>query len=114
MFIIVRKGSTFFGRIELTDRDQNVVLLEETDKLIFTVRKGYYSEEEGNPLIKKVITPDREIEGGYCFELTPEETDLNPGTYYYDIGVQCENGEFYHIDMIDEFIINPSVSRNED
>lgn len=73
-----------------------------------------YCTNNSDHVIDKTITADHEFEGGYCFELTPEETDIPEGTYYYDIGVQRENGEFYHVCMTDEFIIDPSVTRKDD
>ena len=112
MLVIVRKGSTFFGKINITDRDHNGILLAENDKLIFAVKKHLYDDTE-TPVIKKIITADRQFEGGYCFELTPEETDLTPDTYYYDIGVQRENGEFYHVCKPCQFNIHPSITRKE-
>lgn len=113
MIIIVRKGSTFFGRIIITDKSYNRILLTETDKLIFTVKTDL-NDDNKNYIIKKIINSDRELNGEYCFELTPEETDLPAGTYFYDIGIQRKNGEFYHIDMPDEFIVKQSISRKEE
>ena len=112
MFIIVRRASTFFGTISITDCDNNRIVLSNTDKLIFTVKKHQDNEDE-SPVIKKVMIPNRQSEGEYVFELTPEETDLSPGIYYYDVGVQRSNGEFYHIDIPDQFIIKESISRKE-
>ena len=112
MFIVVRKASTFFGRITITDKNQNGVILDSADKLIFTVRKSL-KDDPDDAKIKKVITADHEFEGGYGFELTPEETDLPIGIYHYDIGLQRENGEFYRIMIPDQFIINSSVARKE-
>ncbi len=110
--MIIRKASTFYGRINITDNNHNGVLLSENDYLIFTVKKNAFDETE-NPIIKKIIPSDRQIDGGYCFELTPEETNLPTGDYFFDIGVQRENGEFYHIYTVEKFIIYPSVSRKE-
>lgn len=110
--LIIRKASTFFGRIRITDRSKNTVLLCDTDRLIFAVRKDP-DDENAAPLIKKIITPDREFEGGYGFELTPEDTSLPAGSYCYDVGVQRQDGEFYHIIPADEFIVKASVARKE-
>lgn len=110
--IVIPRSNTYFGRITLTD-GANTVLLDSTDKMIFAVKKKPNDENE-EALIKKTITSDREIEGGYGFELTPEETDLPAGTYFYDVGIQRANGEFYHVTQPDRFIIKQSVSRKED
>lgn len=114
MFIVVRKATTYFFRIRITDGNKNTVLLTDTDKLIFTVNKRLI-ESNDDPVIKKIMTSDDELEGCYGFELTPEDTaDISTGTYYYDAGVQRENGEFYRIMIPDQFIIKSSLSRKED
>jgi hypothetical protein len=114
MFIIARKATTYFFRIRIIDENKNIVLLTDTDKLIFTVKKGL-NDNNGDPVIKKIMTSDDELEGCYGFELTPEDTaDVSTGTYYYDAGVQRVNGEFYRIMIPDQFIIKSSLSRKED
>ena len=114
MFIIVRKATTYFFRIRITDGQKNTVLLTDTDKLIFTVKKGLNDSNE-QPVINKIMTSDNELEGCYGFELTPEDTaDTPAGTYYYDAGVQRDNGEFYRIMIPDQFFIKSSLSRKED
>ncbi len=113
LFIIVRQASTFYGMINLTNEYLNSITLNEGDKLIFTVKKDYHTNTKENILISKTLHDYDEIHGGYPFVLTPDETDISSGTYYYDIGLQCSNGEFYHITMTDEFIVKESVSRKE-
>ena len=113
MVIIVRKASTFFGRITLSDTGGNGLLLTDDDKLIFSVKRSLDDADE-NVIICKVLTAGNEFEGGYVFELTPEETDIPTGKYFYDIGVQRADGEFYHAAMTDEFIIKQSISRKDD
>ncbi len=112
MLIIIRKASTFYSKISLSDNHKNPVVLSQGDQLIFTVRKNY-DDDQSPPLIRKVIRYDEQIEGGYPFVLTPEETNLPAGTYYYDVGLQCQNGEFYHITMAEQFVVNESISRKE-
>lgn len=111
--IIIPRASTFFGRIRLNDGQENGVLLTETDKMIFEVRNSP-ERESGVLFIRKIMTHDDEFEGGYGFELTPEETDIPVGTYYYGVGVQRENGEFYHVIPTDKFIIKKSIPRKVD
>lgn len=113
MSIIIPRASTYFKRIRLEDEHKNCVLLTDTDKLIFEVKKNP-KDNDSRAYIKKIMTHDDEFEGGYGFELTPEETDLPEGTYCYGIGVQRKNGEYYHVISIDEFIIKQSVSRKDD
>lgn len=113
MIIIVRKASTFFGRIILSDSSGNRLLLTDEDKVIFSVKKSLDDADE-DVMIYKVLTVFDEFEGGYVFELSPEDTDIPIGRYFYDIGVQRANGEFYHATMPDEFIIKQSITRRDD
>ena len=115
MTVIVRKASTFFGRIVLSDSEQNGLLLSEQDKLIFSVKKSLNEDDDDQDyVICKVLTADNEFQGGYVFELSPEDTNIPTGRYFYDIAIQRENGEFYHVTIPDEFIIKQSISRRKD
>ena len=114
MFLVIRKATTYFFRIRITDGNKNTVLLTGTDKLILTVKKNLDNSNEQS-VIEKIMTSDDELEGCYGFELTPEDTADTPvGTYYYDAGVQRENGEFYRIMIPDQFVIKSSLTRKED
>ncbi len=113
LFIIIRKATSVFFRIRITDEKNNIVLLRDTDKLFFTVKKNPDNEME-QPIIRRVLTAEDELEGCYGFELTPADTDKPAGTYYYDAGVQRENGELYRIITPDQFLIKQSVTRKDD
>lgn len=110
MVIIVRKASTYFGRISLTDSKGKKLLLSEDEKLIFTVKKKLDSSDI---IINKIIHEYDQINETYPFVLNASETDLPTGRYFYDVGLSCKNGEFYHITAPDEFIINGSLARGE-
>ncbi len=114
MFMIVNRGSTFYGKITLTNDSGIPVQLSDDDCLIFCVKKDYEKNNSPNILIRKSLYPYDELDGSYTFMLTAEDTDIPAGTYYYDIALQCGNGEFYQIINTDEFIIKESVSRKED
>ena len=113
MFIIVRRASTFYGRITLTNDNYDGITISEGDKLIFSVKKSL-KENNDEILISKTLYHYDQIDGGYPFVLSAEETDLPADKYYYDIGLQCKNGEFYHVIMPDQFIIRESIARKQD
>ena len=113
MFQVIRQATTYFFKIRMKDDNGNTVLLTDTDKLIFTVKSSLNDTNE-EPVIKRVMTADDELEGCYGFELTPEDTNKPVGKYYYDIAVQRENGELYRIMIPDMFIIKSSITRKED
>lgn len=112
MVLIVRRGSSFFGRITVRDKEHGRVRLTGDEKLVFTVRRTLENDPE--PVIRCVMTPGDELEGGYVFMLTPEETDIPAGRYYYDIAVVGDNGGFYHITEPDELIVRQTISRKDD
>ena len=113
LFIIIRKATSVFFRIRITDEKNNIVLLRDTDKLFFTVKKNPDNEME-QPIIRRVLTAEDELEGCYGFELTPADTDKPAVTYYYDGGVQRENAERDRIITPDQFLIKQSVTRKDD
>ena len=54
-------------------------------------------------------------EDGYLFSLKPEDTKGLPSdTYYYDIGLQKANGEFYQVIPTGIFKINPAITEKEE
>ncbi len=112
--MIVKRASDFYIKIRLTNENADGIILGENDKLIFAVKKDYHTNSEENTIIRKTLQEYDEILGGYPFKLTSEETDIPAGIYYYDIGLQCSNGEFYHITTADQFIIKESVARKDD
>lgn len=112
MSITIKKASTFYGRITLTDKNNNGIIISEDDKLIFSVKKSL-KDSNDEIVITKVFYDYDQLEGKYPFVLSAEETDLPIGIYYYDVGLQRKNGEFYHITTTDEFIIKESVTRKE-
>ena len=85
MFLVIRKATTYFFRIRITDGNKNTVLLTGTDKLILTVKKNLDNSNEQS-VIKKIMTSDDELEGCYGFELTPEDT----ADTHYDTGSVCD------------------------
>lgn len=112
MIIIIRKASTFYGKIILTDKNNNRIIISENDKLIFSVKKSLKNNDNDIVITKVLYDYDR-LNEAYPFVLSAEETDITSGTYYYDVGLQCSNGEFYHVTTPDEFIIEESIARKD-
>lgn len=101
--------ASFFCTIVLRDRDGQAVLLSDGDRLIFGVRSDF----DSNYLIKKVLTNDTELNGGYPIAVSPEEMTMQPGRYYYDISVQTENGDFIKVVPPSRFTVYKSYTEKE-
>ena len=86
------RGTTFPCSIQLFYEDGSPFELTEYDKIIFEVKSSpcETSEIGEDALISKILTSsnyDSETES-YVFELTPQDTDLPPCTYFYNVGVK--------------------------
>ena len=108
--IQIFSGTTFYGKITLTNEDDELFLLSENDKIIFGVKQNSECTEYD---IKKVLTFNNEINGSYPFVLSAEETALYPCKYFYDVGVQLEDGDFYIVVPCSEFNVKRTVTQKE-
>lgn len=106
---IVYQATSYFDSIALVDENGTSVTLESGDKLIFTV-KAHHS---GDCIIKKVLTADDIFEGAYPINVTPEELDIPPGRYFYDVRLQKANGDFLPIVPKSNFDVLETESRKE-
>lgn len=106
---IVYQATSYFDSIALVDENGTSVTLESGDKLIFTV-KAHHS---GDCIIKKVLTADDIFESAYPINVTPEELDIPPGRYFYDVRLQKANGDFLPIVPKSNFDVLETESRKE-
>ena len=104
--ITTRQGGTLYLTINLTDIDNNPYTLESGDKIRFGVR----NVSGGNKLIYKELTSADEVDGTYPLELTPEDTNITPGRYLYDISIQLADGSCHDIAKSEYFIVRNSVT----
>lgn len=102
---IVRGTTAAFG-ITVTDAEGDVFTLETGQVLVFALKKRPKDEER--VLVKQI----RNTAGvQYYLELTPADTaDLEPGKYYYDVGMQHGENTFYNIIEASVFEIKPNIS----
>ena len=83
--------STFTQSLVLRNEDNEDITLSEGEKIIFGV-KAHYS---GDYIIKKVLTEDDN--GVYHISISPEELNITPQRYYYDVSIQTLSGSFEKI-----------------
>lgn len=90
------------------DNDE-IVTLEEGDKVIFTVSAG---EDD---FIRKVLTLDNYEEGELVLHLTPDDTaEMPPGQYAYDCMIVFASGEAYTFIGKANFTLLQAISEAEE
>lgn len=103
------QATTFTDSISLVDENENPVELSDGDKLIFGV-KAHYSADY---IVKRVFTSNDIFKGAYSINITPEELDIPPGRYFYDVRLQKTNGDFIPIVPKSNFDVLETESRKE-
>ncbi len=102
---IVRGTTNAFG-ITVTDENGALYTLETDQVLVFGVKRGKTDTER---VLVKQIT--HAANGEYYLELTPEDTaDLEPGKYYYDVGMQSGSHVFYNVIKASPFTVLPNMT----
>ena len=87
------KGATFEESIVLRNARKEIRHLESGEKLILGIRP-HYSDV---CIIQRIWTIDDEINNEYPINITPEEMDIEPDEYLYDVSLQTADGDFYKI-----------------
>ena len=105
----VYQSTSHFESIALVDENGTSVTLESGDKLIFTVKAHY----TGDHIIKKILTASDIFEGAYPINVTPEELDIPPNRYFYDVSLQHSNGDIEKIVPLSNFDVMPSMTKKE-
>ena len=103
---IVRGTTNAFG-LAIAYQTGDEFVLADGQVLVFGLKANKMDEER---LLLKKIT--RAVAGEYYLELTPEDTaDLEPGQYYYDIGLQQGDNVFYNVIEPSVFTILPNITQ---
>lgn len=83
----VTRADSLWVQLSLTDADGNEYVPAETDVIKFGLKQTTSDEER--PFVEKII-PNDTLE----LKLTPEDTDREPGLYWYDVEVTMGDGTF--------------------
>lgn len=90
---IVRGTTNSFGITPVDEESGNALTLETGQVLVFAMKKQPKDAER--VLVKKIT---HTVNGEYYLEFSPADTaDLEPGVYYYDIGLQHGANVFYNV-----------------
>lgn len=102
--------SSFFTSIALKTPAGEPLRLSAGEKIIFGIKKSIASSY----IVKKVLTPEHELNGVYPVVLTPEELNKIPERYYYDASVQFPDGSFIKIVPKSNFDLLDSITEKEE
>ena len=97
--LVLYQGNSVYITVLLADIiNDSSYQLSAGDKLIFGVKRKKNANEF---VIKKILTSADELDGEYTFSFTPEDMNIFPCRYYYDVGLQFSDGGF-------ETVVHPS------
>ncbi len=98
--------------LRIKDGDEDYILAEDEQLVIGIKRFAYYT----GYILRKTVPPqayDDEL-GAYVIDFTTDETDLEPGTYFYDVALQRRDGELEKIIGCTELEVIRSVVRRDE
>lgn len=109
--IDIVRGTTLPLTLEVTDANGSLRSLAAGESIILGVKKK--PKEEETPIF--ILTAVAQAEAGqYTFTIYPENTqDLEPGKYWYDVGL-ASGGDYFSIVEISPFDILPNVTKRGD
>lgn len=104
------RGTTLPMTLEVTDANGKLYTLGTGERILFGVKKTPGDE---NPLfvLEAVAQGDA---GQYTITVYPENTqDLEPGRYWYDVGLES-GGDYFNIIEPSGFTILPNITKKGD
>ena len=101
----VPRGRTLSLTVGVTDSDGTEYTLKSYEKLIFGVKLNPESTEY---TIRKELTAENKVDGGYLLTLSATELDLSVNNYKYDVALKTSDG-LYAVIGCSEFEVMESV-----
>lgn len=109
--ISIIRGTTNAFSLTIEDENGEQYTLQDGEKIIFGVKEN---AENSDYNIVKTLTSADVVDGIYTIKLTPTDTsELSFGRYYFDIGLQTANGDYYMIVPCDEFCVCKAITAKE-
>ena len=104
---VVRGTTSTFGISVIEESTGEPYALEEGQTLVFGLKRAELSEDR---LFTKKVT--HRVGNEYYLELSPEDTaDLEPGKYFFDVGMQQGLSLFFNVVRCSPFYIFPNVTK---
>lgn len=109
--INIIRGTTNDFNLNIEDESGEQYTLKDGEKIIFGVKEN---AENSDYNIVKTLTSADIVDGIYTIKLTPADTaQLAFGRYYFDVGLQTADGDYYMIVPCDEFYICKAITAKE-
>ncbi len=109
--ISITQNRAFLAGLKIRDGDGQFYLAH-NDRLIFGIKK--YAYQSDYLLVKELDDSDYDEEAdAYLLRLSAEETDLEPGTYYYDIALNRSGDELEKIISCTRLAVQKSIVRSD-
>lgn len=100
--IELTRGDTARFSVDINDDEGQVYTMRSDDELVFTVKDDI---DDIEPVIQKIVTGDNTI------HIKPEDTsELDFGSYIYDVELRMENGDVYTIIEKNTFKLREEVT----
>ena len=109
--LVLYQGNSVYITVLLADIiNDSSYQLATGDKLIFGVKRN---KNSSSFVIKKILTSADELDGQYTFSFTPEDMNISPCRYYYDVGLQFSDGGFKTVVHPSRFKVIATVTGKE-
>lgn len=111
MDLNIIRGTTNIFSLTIEDENGELYTLNDDEKIIFGVKSN---AENSDYDIVKALTYADVVDGAYAIRLSPEDTQELPfGQYFYDVGLQTADGDYYMIIPCKRFCICKAVTAKE-
>ncbi len=109
--ISIIRGTTNDFSLSIEDENGEQYTLKDGEKIIFGVKSN--AENSDYDIVKTLTSADM-VDNAYTIKLIPDDTlGLPFGQYYFDIGLQTANGDYYMIIPCSQCLILPAVTQKE-
>lgn len=109
--INIIRGTTNDFSLSIEDENGEQYTLKDGEKIIFGVKSN--AENSDYDIVKTLTSADM-VDNAYTIKLTPTDTaELAFGRYYFDIGLQTADGNYYMVIPCSEFYIKKAVTSKE-
>lgn len=109
--INIIRGTTNDLSLSIEDENGEQYTLQDGEKIIFGVKSN--AENSDYDIVKTLTSADM-VDNAYTIKLIPDDTlGLPFGQYYFDIGLQTADGDYYMVVPCDEFCVCKAITAKE-